>query len=95
MNFSEALVLIREGRRLQRLNWNGKGQFVFLVPGSTFTVNRPPLDQMYPRGHEITYQPHIDIKTAQDTIVPWLASQGDLLANDWQEVPAADVSAAA
>lgn len=86
MNFSEALILIKAGSRLTRLNWNGPGQFVFLVQGSTFTVNRPPLNQMYPPGTEIDYLPHIDIKTKQGPIVPWLASQTDLLANDWQEV---------
>jgi hypothetical protein len=88
MNFSEALRLIKAGQRVTRLNWNGPGQFVFLVPGSTFKVNRPPLDGMYPRGTSVDYLPHIDIKTKQGPIVPWLASQTDLLADDWQEVKA-------
>ena len=86
MNFSEALVLIKAGKRLTRLNWNGPGQFVFLVPGSTFTDLREPLKSMYPPGTEIDYLSHIDIKTKQGPIVPWLASQTDLLADDWQEV---------
>jgi len=88
MNFSEALVLIKNGSRLTRLNWNGPGQFVFLVPGSTFIVNRAPLNVMFPPGTEIDYLSHIDIKTKQGPIVPWLASQTDILANDWQEVKA-------
>ncbi len=86
MTFSEALENIKEGKRLQRAGWNGMYMFVFLVPGSTFRVNRAPLLGIYPEGTEINYQSHIDMKTADGTIVPWLASQSDLLADDWQIV---------
>jgi len=60
--------------------------FLFLVPGSTFKVNRPPLLGIYPEGTEINYQPHIDMRTARNTVVPWLASQSDVLAADWEVV---------
>jgi len=83
-SFSYALTGIKAGGKWQRAGWNGKGMFVFLVPGSTFTVNRPPLLGIYPEGTEINYHAHIDMKTANGTIVPWLASQTDVLAEDWQ-----------
>lgn len=57
--------------------------FVFLVPGSQFQVNRPPLLGIYPEGTEIRYHAHLDMRTADGTIVPWLASQTDILAEDW------------
>ena len=41
--FSQALERIKEGARVARTGWNGTGMFVFLVPGSTFRVNRAPL----------------------------------------------------
>lgn len=81
--FSEALRDIKQGKRLQRAGWNGPDQFVFLVPGSRFVVNRPPLLGIYPEGTEVEYHAHIDIKNQQGVVVPWLASQGDLLAEDW------------
>jgi hypothetical protein len=84
MNFGQALDCLKTGERVQRAGWNGKGMFLFLVPGSAFTVNRPPLLGIYPEGTKINYQPHIDMKTAQGTVVPWLASQSDVLAEDWQ-----------
>lgn len=84
MDFSDALILIKAGRKMQRKGWNGKDMFIFLVPGSTFEVNRPPLLGIYPAGTEINYHGHIDMKTADGTVVPWLASQTDLLAEDWQ-----------
>lgn len=83
MNFSEALNYIKDGHKLRRSGWNGAGMFIFLVPGSQFTVNRPPLLGIYREGTEIVYQSHIDMRTADGTIVPWLASQSDLLADDW------------
>lgn len=83
MDFESALSLLKAGRKLARAGWNGKDMFLFLVPGSTFTVNRPPLLGIYPEGTEIKYHAHIDMKTAQGDIVPWLASQTDLLADDW------------
>lgn len=83
MNFSQALDHLKRGRRLARNGWNGKGMFVFLVPGSTFEVNRPPLLGIYPRGTQINYHAHIDMRTVDGQIVPWLASQIDVLAEDW------------
>lgn len=82
-NFSRALDEIKSGKKVARAGWNGKNMFIFLVNGSTFKVNRPPLNVLYPEGTEITYCPHIDMRTADGSIVPWLAAQTDLLANDW------------
>ena len=84
LTFSQALEFLQAGHKLCRSGWNGTGMFVFLVPGSSFEVNRQPLLGIYPEGTQIDYQPHIDIKTADDTVVPWLASQSDLLAEDWE-----------
>lgn len=83
MDFGQALAQLKEGKRVARDGWNGKGMFIFLVPGSTFQVSRPPLLGIYPEGTTINYQPHIDMRAAQGTIVPWLASQSDVLASDW------------
>jgi len=86
MDFGQVISGLKEGKRFGREGWNGKDMFVFLVPGSHFTVNRPPLLGIYPEGTGIDYRPHIDMKTAQGDVVPWVASQSDLLAEDWNEV---------
>ena len=83
LSFGDALILLKSGKKVARLGWNGKGMFLFLVPGSVFKVNRPPLLGIYPEGTEINYCPHIDMRTADGKIVPWLASQTDVLAEDW------------
>jgi len=84
MNFSQALDEIKAGKRVCRAGWNGKGMFLFLVPGSVFKVSRAPLLGVFPEGTEIQYHAHIDMKTAQGDIVPWLCSQTDMLADDWE-----------
>lgn len=84
MNFSEALIEIKNGKKIARAGWNGKNMFIFLVPGSKFLVNRKPLLDIYPEGTEINYHAHIDMKTADNMVVPWLASQTDILAEDWE-----------
>ena len=87
MSFGHAIELLKAGKRVARQGWNGKGMFLFLVAGSTFKVNRPPLLGIYSEGTEINYCSHIDMKTADGKIVPWLASQTDVLAEDWGDLP--------
>jgi len=86
MSFGLAIEAMKLGNKVCRVGWNGKDMFIFLVAGSTFQVNRLPLNQFYPEGTTINYCPHIDMKTADDKIVPWLASQTDMLADDWMIV---------
>jgi hypothetical protein len=86
MNFGAALEVLEAGGKVARDGWNGKKMFLFLVPGSKFRVNRPPLLGIYEEGTSVEYHAHIDMKTADDKIVPWLASQTDMLAKDWRIV---------
>lgn len=92
MNFSEALELIKQGKKLTRWGWNGnkldesKPMFVYLVHGSEFVVNRPPLNAMYEEGTKISYRPHIDLKAADGTCGVWSISNNDALADDWAVV---------
>jgi len=89
--FEIAIAILKDGGRVARKNWNGQKMFIFLVNGSTFKVNREPLISIYPEGTEINYQSHIDMKTVDGSIVPWVASQTDLLANDYVIVQGRDV----
>ena len=68
--FSEALTAVKDMKTITRQGWNGKGPFVFLIPGNTV--------------EGLTLLPYLALSNVQGEIVPWLASQGDLLADDWQ-----------
>ena len=75
MDFSSAFQLLKGGRWIAREGWNGKGMYLYL--------------DEHPCGPDGTaYEPCIVMFTAQRQHQPgWLASQADLLADDWMEVP--------
>jgi Protein of unknown function (DUF2829) len=83
MTFSEALMCLKNGHQVARMGWNGRGMYLYLVPASKFMVNREPLNRILPEGTMVDYCAHIDMKAADDTFVPWVASQTDILTDDW------------
>lgn len=72
MDFGEALKAVKEGKRISRFGWNGKNMWVAL--------RQPDF------GSKMTL-PYLYMKTADDQLVPWLISQTDALANDWDIMP--------
>jgi hypothetical protein len=90
--YSEVLTWLtsRPAVRFARIDWavNDKGEitdneFIYLVPGSTFAVSRAPLNVIYPEGHLITYQPHIDKRFSNGTVGVWTPSNEDQLTAAW------------
>ena len=83
MVLEDILPAVRNGGKAARSGWNGDGMFIFLVNGSTFQVNRAPLNIIYAEGTVIDYNPHIDICMPDGSIGVWTCTQGDLIADDW------------
>lgn len=84
-DFGQAIRYLKQGHRVARLGWNGKGMFLYYVPAASYPAQRNPAGTMlgiFP-DDMVPYQAYIAMKTAQDTVVPWLASQSDMLAEDW------------
>lgn len=84
--FDTALNMLREGKKLCRQGWNGKNMYIYLAVGSKFQVSRPPISKFVPEGTWVEYRPHIDMRCADGSFVPWVASQSDILAYDWSIV---------
>lgn len=82
MNFSDALRYIKEGQKLSRESWDCD-EFIFMVAGSKFKVNRQPLLSIFGLDTEITYCPHIDINNQDGSISVWNPNQVDLFAEDY------------
>jgi len=76
MSFGGALEALKIGYRVAREGWNGKGMWLQLEKIHTHT----------PLRDGMVMQPFISMKTVDDTLVPWLASQTDLLDSDWMIV---------
>ena len=90
MDFGYAVKMMKEGKRVSRIGWNGKGMFLSLVKGrdTDYHVN----SEVFGTGNDGNSQDQLPVldaiymKTADNKLVPWLASQTDVLAEDWQIV---------
>lgn len=92
MNFGQAIEELKNGKRVSRTGWNGKGMFLYMTKGSICYLDElKPETANYLRAFyvdkgmdEVEICPHIDMKTADNKLViGWLASQTDMLAEDW------------
>jgi hypothetical protein len=90
LTFGLAIEALKQGKRVCREGWNGKGMFLYLVKGTivdkSFLRNeasRQPIEDSN-NTETVTFLSHIDMFTAQKTVcVGWLASQTDMLSEDW------------
>jgi hypothetical protein len=67
MDFSEALYALKDGQRVARTGWNGRGMWIAYEPIGTSNMSLP----------------YIYISSADDYLAPWTPSQTDLAADDW------------
>lgn len=74
-DFGFALEALKQGQKITRQSWNGKNMWLRLIIPETADIDM---------GYD--YLPYIEIKTADNKLVPWLASQTDMLAEDWMVV---------
>ena len=68
VNFGEAIEALKIGDIVARTGWNGKNMY---------------LELQVPDTHSKMSLPYIYMRTAQGDLVPWLASQTDILSEDW------------
>lgn len=79
MNFGEAIQALKNNRSVAREGWNGKGMHLYLEDMLSYTIG----DGVF-AGTRRKYEPCIVMFTAQGNHQPgWLASQADMLAEDW------------
>lgn len=88
MNFGDALAALKQGERVARHGWNGKGMFLYYVPAASYPAQRNERGTMigvFP-DDMVPYRAYIAMKTVNDEVVPWVASQSDVLEDDWNIV---------
>lgn len=74
MTFGQAIEQLKAGKRVARSGWNGKNMY---------------LELQVPDAHSKMTLPYIYMRTVQADLVPWLASQTDMLSDDWNTVDSA------
>lgn len=96
MNFGQAIEAMNAGKMVSRSGWNGKGMFVYKTVGNTVSKDFIPKFASLPatvkeflttKDDDVIFNPSITMYTATGEMQPgWLASQSDILAEDWDIV---------
>jgi len=83
----QAIEKLKEGLKLQREGWNGKNMFIVYQKAypDGIAINQNTAQAIgEPVGTVHKFLPYLMMRTAGGEFVPWLASQTDILAEDWQ-----------
>lgn len=83
MDFGMAIAALKKGMKIARTGWNGKGMWLQMVAADSWFISSDAIDD---DSFSLRKLPWIGMKTADVCFVPWLASQTDVLAEDWQIV---------
>lgn len=89
MNFGQAIEALKEGKKMARKGWNGKGMFVVYqkgypngIPCNKQTAEAWGLNE----GDLFKVRPYLQLRTAQGDHAMWTPSTSDALAEDWEIV---------
>lgn len=87
MDFGQAIVELKRGQKVARRGWNGKNMWIMLVIGSVGVSISPGTAYSVAGLTKVNINSHIDMMTASGDMQPgWLASQQDILAEDWEVI---------
>ena len=83
MNFGEAIKVCKDGARIQREGWNGKGQYVELATCISYKNRDGKIINV---NHDAIGNQALAFVGTSGVQIGWLASQADMLSNDWKVV---------
>ncbi len=83
MNFGEAIIAVKNGNKIQRNGWNGKNQYVELATCISYKNTKGEIVNC---NHDAIGNKALAFVGTSGVQIGWLASQSDMLANDWEIV---------
>ena len=91
MTFGDAIEQMKRGAKVARNGWNGKGMYLWLLPAANIKAEWCKEEHLKAlaeqNGGEFECLASIRMKTADNKVLTgWLASQTDMLAEDWKVV---------
>ena len=86
MNFGEAIIALKQGQKVARKGWNGKGMFLYLVSEGSYPVKMDAAKSIADENGNVKYGPYVALKSANGIVYPWNASQADMLSEAWEIV---------
>lgn len=81
--FGLAIEAAKKGCKIARRGWNGKGMFLYYVPEGRYLARTDAAKSIAAEDGKVDYGAYIAMKIANGNVVPWLASQTDILTDDW------------
>ena len=82
MGFGKCIELLKEGHKLRRKGWNGKGMFIYHVPTNTYNTVTGVAKKHF--GEKVTINEYISIKNVNESVSTWVPSINDVFAEDWE-----------
>ena len=86
LTFGLAIEALKKGLKVERDGWNGKGMFLYFVGADSYPVKTNAAASHFGLNSLVPYRAYIAMKTVDNDVVPWVASQTDVLAEDWRIV---------
>lgn len=83
MDFGSAILNLKEGHKVARKGWNGRGMFVYYVPFGKFKPYTVAGESLIDEDGLVSYEPYFAIKNVKGTVSTWVPSINDCLAEDW------------
>lgn len=80
MNFGEALAHLKEGGKATREKWRSAAR---KTEGDVEWIRLVELEETSDFDYGMENKPYLELKTSDDKLIPWVATQDDLLAEDW------------
>jgi hypothetical protein len=84
-DFGLALIALKNGHKVSRIGWNGKGMYLYMVGSNRYKPTTRTGFQIAANHVDglVPYRAYIAMFTVDKDVVPWTASQTDVLAEDW------------
>ena len=83
LSFGLAIEALKQGKKVARVGWNGKGMFVYFVPPASYPVQTGAAKAHFGEGAMVPYNAYMAIKNVNETVSTWVPSVNDCLAEDW------------
>ena len=85
-DFGEAIKAIKNGKKVARKGWNGKGMFIYFVPVGKYAPCTEVAKTLINEEGLVVYASYIALNTGKGYVIPWTVSQEDALSEDWEIV---------
>jgi hypothetical protein len=83
LTFGMAVEAMKQGGRITRAGWNGKGMFVYFVPAAEYPAQTGAAKQHFGDAAMVPYNAYMALKGVDGKVSTWVPSVNDCLATDW------------